>query len=225
MERQSLTSTLAHELRNPLSIVRSSAEILLRDESLTEDGRGLVSDVIEEVGRTQDVLSRHLHPERESLARIEDLSAFARDFWKKRERHLENNRLDLETAFPPCEGLISVSAVPDRLEQILDNLLRNSIEAAPKGGKLRFEISESGEDILIRFSDNGPGLDRQSPFLKDGWRMGGGKREGKGIGLRLAKRWVERWGGTLELRNLKEGWFGPAKGTEVFIRLRRTDPA
>jgi signal transduction histidine kinase len=225
VELESLTSTLAHELRNPLSIVRSSAEILLRDESLTEEGRELASDIIEEVGRTQDVLSRHLHPEREAQGEIEDIGQFARDFWKRREGHLENNRIDLTVSVRLQDDRVGVLAVPDRLEQILDNLLRNSMEASPCGAKVHFEASEASGFVAIRFRDDGPGLDESFPFRKDGWGLGSSKAEGKGIGLRLARRWIERWGGALELRNLKKGWFGPTQGAEVLIRLRRTDPS
>lgn len=221
IQLESLTSTLAHELRNPLSIIQSTAEILRRDENLSEDGKELIGDIVEEVQRSQDVLSRHLHPERRVLERIGDIETFLREFWKRRMSLVETKNLKLETHYPPVDGPISVSAVPDELEQILDNLLRNSSEAMPNGGRIVFELVCDPKQVLLVFADDGPGLGRFGAVWRDGWRMTASKPEGRGIGLRLANRWVKSWGGSLQAVTLKSWALGKPLGTEIRMALSR----
>jgi len=221
IELESLTSTLAHELRNPLSIIQSTAEILLRDEDLTEDGRGLLDDLISEVERSQDVLSRHLHPERQPVGEIDNLARFCKEYWLQRSAYLETHRIRLQTAIPPDRPPLHVRAAPARLVQILDNLLRNSIEATAEGGEIHFELTESGDSAVVRFCDSGPGLGRSSSFWKDGWRLGSSKPQGRGIGLRLARKWVAQWGGELHVTDIRSGTFSRPRGVEVRIALKR----
>jgi signal transduction histidine kinase len=219
IELESLTSTLAHELRNPLSIIQSCAEILSKGEDLTEDGKELVSDLISEVRRSQDVLSRHLHPERFAVSDIEDIRLFTEQFWQRRQALLQTHALHLEMNLPSSAEPLLVDGDPDRLERILDNLLRNSIEAMPKGGVVRFSLEDHGRSVVLRFEDNGPGLRGAAFFTRDGWRMGSVKPGGKGVGLRLARKWVSRWGGEFSARNLRKGLLRRVVGTAIAIRL------
>lgn len=214
MELESLTSTLAHEVRNPLSIIQSCAEILRKQEPLSEDGKELVQDMIEEVHRTQDVLSRHLHPERYLVHEIDDVVAFCRDFWKRREALLETRQITLTESYPPEEGLFRAQGIPEHFGKILDNLLRNSIEALPGGGQIAFCVSVDAGQVLITFQDNGPGL--QGKPLASSEKPGG-----KGLGLRLAHKWLKKWGGNLVVQNRHEGFFRRCAGTEIRISLRR----
>ncbi|MCA9448179.1 MAG: sensor histidine kinase, partial [Candidatus Omnitrophica bacterium] len=99
------------------------------------------------------------------------------------------------------------------------NLLRNSSEAMPKGGSIQFELRNTPEEALLIFTDNGPGLGGFGAVWRDGWRMESSKAEGRGIGLRLANRWVKSWGGRLEAKTLRSGLWGKPKGTEVRMAL------
>ncbi|NUN95669.1 MAG: HAMP domain-containing histidine kinase [Candidatus Omnitrophica bacterium] len=220
MELESLTSTLAHELRNPLSIIQSCAEIVGKREKLTPDGRELIEDLLSEVRRTQDVLSRHLHPERGDLEEVENLPDFCRRFWQKRQALLQTQSIRLATDIPDTP--VSVRAVPDQLEKILDNLLRNSIEALPGGGEVRFTLVDRGARAELVFQDNGPGLRIASFFSREGWKYGSSKPRGKGVGLRLARKWVSKWGGRLRAGNRRRGILGRIEGAEIRIALART---
>ncbi len=223
IEIESLTSTLAHELRNPLSIIQSCAELLRKQEDLSEDGRELAEDILEEISRSQDVLLRHLYPERYLITEIHDLGSFCTDFWQHRQALLQTHSINPETFIGEDSRKLSVHAVDDQLEKILDNLLRNSIEAMPEGGLIRFSLEDQGKFVLIRFEDNGPGLGSVSFFSRDGWRLGPAKPAGKGIGLRLARKWVKRWGGELNVKTFRTSFYGKVKGTEILIKLRKLD--
>ncbi len=221
IEIESLTSTLAHELRNPLSIIQSCVEILRKQESLSEDGKTLTADILEEIARSQEVLLRHLHPERYRSTEIHDLGSFCADFWQHRQALLQAHSISLDAPLPEALQPLAVQAEADQLEKIFDNLLRNSIEAMPKGGSICFALEPLGDQVQIRFVDSGPGLSSTHFFSRDGWRLGSVKPAGKGIGLRLARKWIKRWGGELTARTLRKGFFGKVRGTEILIKLRR----
>jgi signal transduction histidine kinase len=221
IEFETLASTLAHELRNPLMIVQSSAEILGRDEDLSSEGRSLLSDLVEEVGRAQNVLTSHLHPERAEEGEIEDLVVFLKSYWERRRALLQTHRLELETHYPSLEESLRVAATESRFEQILDNLLRNSFEALPEGGTIACQVRAGDREATVLFQDNGPGMREERHFWYQGWRVKGGKTDGKGIGLRLARKWMARWGGEVSARTLKDSYFSEPRGTEVTLALKR----
>ncbi len=223
IEIESLTSTLAHELRNPLSIIQSCAEILRKQENLSEDGHELTEDILDEISRSQEVLLKHLHPEKYLITEIDHLNSFCADFWQHRQALLQHHSITLDMFILEDQEAFGVYAVGDQLEKILDNLLRNSMEAMPQGGIIRFTLEGHEHTVQIRFEDNGPGFGSIPFFTRDGWRFGHAKPEGKGIGLRLARKWVQRWGGELTAKTLRAGVFGKVKGTVILIKLRRLE--
>jgi len=220
IELESLSSTLAHEVRNPLSIIQSCAEIIARDESLSPDGDELVSDIVSEVRRAQDVLIRHLHPERHESTELEDLAGFCRDFWEHRKSLLATNTVSLDLVLPDTQGPLAVQAVPEILERLFENLLRNSLEAIPDGGNIRFELSVRKRYAEILFRDSGPGFRKRGAKAKKKTVLSSAKHSGKGVGLRLIRKWVSRWGGRVKIRNYRRGFFRRIGGAEVKIRLR-----
>lgn len=221
LELESLTSTLAHEVRNPLSIIQSCAEIVQKQENLSSDGQELIHDLIEEVHRTQDVLSRHLHPERYLTHEIEDLVALCRGFWEHREALLATRQIVLQESWPDSEQPLKVRGIPEHFEKILDNLLRNSIEALPNGGLIHFLVREGPDQVVITFRDNGPGIQASTLFQLRPHPAISDKPEGKGLGLRLARKWLKKWGGNLVIQKYREGFFRKCVGTEIRISLRR----
>lgn len=221
IELESLTSTLAHELRNPLAIVQSCAEIIQRQESLSEDGKGLLVDLIEELRRAQDVLTQHLHPGQSETNTIDDIAGFSKQFWDHRRSLLATHGLTLNLELLPSDEPIRIHAVPDRLERILDNLLRNSMEAMPNGGMIRYQLRAERESVEILFEDSGPGLRKMPFFSREGWKVGSTKPQGRGIGLRLARKWLAPWGATLTARNRRSGPLGPIKGARLVLRFAR----
>jgi len=218
IELESLTSTLAHEIRNPLSIIRSCAEILKRDEAMSPDGQTLVNDILEEVDRSQNVLFNHLHPDIPQIEQIENFPAWLANFWEHRKPLLAMQNVTLDLSIPTGEKY-SIRAVPQLLERLFENLLRNSIEALQTGGHIHCQLETVEDLVVIRFRDNGPGIARAESVYQDGFQIDAGRKGGRGIGLRLARKWVTSWGGTLSLHNIRLHWWGRTLGAEVVIRL------
>jgi len=119
------------------------------------------------------------------------------------------SRLELQQNLPPMR------LDPNHLEQVFQGLLTNALEATPRGGTVTISTKtrsapENGGAVSISFEDTGEGIPPENrervfePFFTT-------KAEGTGIGLPLAKKFVERNGGTIELLDR------PAGGTRVEV--------
>jgi two-component system sensor histidine kinase HydH len=91
-------------------------------------------------------------------------------------------------------------AVPDRINQLLFNLLKNGLQAMPEGGKLRVELEQSASMALVNISDTGVGIPPENiplifdPFWTD-------KAKGTGLGLALCRKVAQEHGGSLAVES------------------------
>ena len=94
-----------------------------------------------------------------------------------------------------------------RLRQCFDNLLRNAIEAQPDGGDIRVTANKNGKELVLRFSDSGPGIapERRGELFEFGKTT---KVGGSGIGLPLSQLIVESHGGNLVCEDQKDAGSG-----------------
>ncbi len=204
MEAGRLTAALAHELRNPLGIIHTNCEVLLR--RLNDPDRETARDILEEVQRMSALVARFLNlssqkPAEWQLCALGALAqkAASRATAKAKERGVEIQVL----RFGEDD---EIQAQPDRLESVLDNLIDNAIQAMEgrAGGRLEIEIRSNRKTVEAEFRDNGPG------FSSDALQMApqpfySGRPKGTGIGLTLARRIVEDHGGKLTLANRRQG--------------------
>jgi len=101
------------------------------------------------------------------------------------------------------EGLEKVAVDPAKVRRVLDNLIRNALEAMPDGGVLNIEAERRGDDVIIKVSDTGAGIkDEDLPKLFKPFHTT--KPKGIGLGLAYCKRTVEAHGGTITIES-KEG--------------------
>ncbi|MEM9599084.1 MAG: ATP-binding protein, partial [Acidobacteriota bacterium] len=205
-----MSAVLAHEIRNPLASLKGHAQLLA--ERLPEDhpeGRK-VKRIVREAARLEGLTSDLLDFVRtgELHTRPVDPVAFAEEV--RREIDAERIHLHAEDA-PPLW-----SFDPDRLRQVLTNLLRNALQASPPEAPVHLEVGVAqaqGERFLrMAVGDHGPGLPAGlegsifDPFVTT-------RTQGTGLGLAVSKRIVELHGGTLSGRN------HPAGGAELEVRL------
>jgi signal transduction histidine kinase len=207
-----LTATLAHEIKNPLAIIRASARRL---EKLDPEAQRMAAYVVEEVDRLSATVARYLQ-----FARGEDLPAGAGDAraaldatlalldGEFRARRVEVAR---EGAWPERAP---VRLDSESLKQVDLNLVLNAIEAMADGGRLAIEIDERRDGFTIAFTDSGPGIPPDTlrrlgdPFVTT-------KAQGSGLGLFLTRRLVQSAGGTLEIESVV------GRGTTCRVRLPR----
>jgi len=189
-----LTAGLAHEIRNPLQIIRGTAELARRS---SPDERGALDDVIEEVTRLELLVrellayARPVELHREPVA-LRGLAEQAAEELERVSRYAA-----IELAIPPE---LEVDADETLLRRVLVNLLSNAIEALHDGGGtvrvMGARLPDGGVELIVE--DDGVGIapeDRErifEPFFSR-------KEAGVGMGLPISRRIVEQHGGSLEL--------------------------
>lgn len=121
---------------------------------------------------------------------------------------LDNPRILLEKELHPVEDMY-----PDRpLLTVLKILAANACEAMPHGGKIRLELTREGRDILLRFSDNGPGILKEhlshvfEPFFTAKSMDEKIRKEHSGMGLAIAHGIIRNLGGVITLESNPDGW-------------------
>ncbi len=206
-------AVLSHELRNPLNAIVVWAE-LLKSGRLDRSRKARGIDVIKRSAELQsqlilDLLDlsritsgridlRHQPVDLASvtIAAVDSLrpTAQARDI-----RLLV--RVDTDRRFTLGD--------PERLQQVLWNLLSNAIRFAPDGGRVRIMLRSIDSDVRISVEDNGPGIDpKLLPHIFDRFRRDGPparRSEGLGLGLTIVKHLVELHGGSVGAANAEGG--------------------
>ena len=188
-----LAAAAAHEIRNPLGIIRATVDLMLERGGATinaRDSAGL-QDIVEEVQRlrqlTDDLLElsadKPLSPSAIAVGELLDaLACFAR---KKKPSIL------IETS----SALQQLHGDPLRLRQILQNLVDNALQA--NASRVRISVARTNGGAVISVEDDGDGVANElraqlfDPFAT-------GKSTGTGLGLALSRRLAERHRGTLQ---------------------------
>ena len=187
---------VAHEIRNPLTFIRSAAEQLLEPDEKHGDETDLVRGMLEEIDRIN--------------LRIEELRSLVKtDIGEFTRLELEKV-LDSTVRLVEAKGGIvvehhnnlegvTVFGNPDKLRQLFLNLMINGIEAMDKGGKLKLSSYLRNDKAVIEVADTGSGIPQEQierifdPFFTT-------KESGTGLGLALCFSIVAAHGGSLELR-------------------------
>lgn len=208
-----MASAVAHGLRNPLAAIRSCAE-LAADDDLPEPSRQVVQDIVDQVDRLEAWIRSFLSRARAEPDRAGDLAqvdVIVRHCLNGFEPQLERRGISVELG--RNDGCPVAAAGSAELEQVLNTILSNAIEAMQSGGTLKVGWrAASGGLIAIEVADTGPGLSPEAlsklfvPFQTS-------KSSGLGVGLALGRRIAERLGGSLDLRNR------PENGVEVTLTV------
>lgn len=221
-QRRDMLADIAHELRTPLSVIRGRLEGIV-DGVYSESGPQ-VSMALEQtymLGRLVDDL--HLLTLAETRQLPFDKQSV--DLGNVIERVLamfsaEAKEKNISLSFREKDGDLSVLVDAQRFEQVLSNLIGNSLRYIPQGGKVWVTVQGTPGDVRIAVNDNGSGLPEEDlPFIFDRfWRKEKSRSRvsgGTGLGLAIAKQLVAAQGGTIEARNLPEG------GLQVVITLKK----
>jgi PAS domain S-box-containing protein len=202
-------STVSHELRTPLAAIYGAAMTLQRRDVAVEDSQRdrlleVVSSEADRLARiVNDILwASRLESGRMSIA-IErcDAAAIATevvDVLRSR------TPAGLEVAVSKSRGLPPVAADPDKLRQILTNLIDNAIKYSPAGGRVEVEIGRSGGHVRFRVADQGLGIPpaEQDRIFEKFFRLDPNLTRGvggTGLGLYISRELVTRMNGRIWL--------------------------
>ena len=196
-----MSSAVAHSLRNPLATIRSSAELALEFD--TGAAHKNINDIIGQVDRMSKwvrELLQSLRPLSEEAEPVK-LVAALHDSLMAFEQQIAKGEINV--VFKPTQTPM-VRSQQVQLNQILNSLVSNALEAMDKGGTLTVRL-EPGDarSVSVVISDNGKGMNAEQrtmafrPFFTT-------KQGGLGVGLVLVKRIMERFGGSVQLES-REG--------------------
>jgi signal transduction histidine kinase len=211
-----LSAGLAHEIRNPLTSIKASAELLADDFPAGHPKRDLLDTLVKETVRLNGVLTRFLSfakplpPAKRELDPAEGIAEVIALLRGRRDDDEETPIRFREPGYP----LPRVKGDPEQIRQVLLNVLLNALQASGEGGRVDVfaaYIKEAGR-IEIVVEDDGPGFSSDAlenlftPFFttRDG---------GTGLGLAISHRIVESHGGRIRASN-REG-----RGARVVIEL------
>ncbi len=217
-EQRTLTADVAHELRTPLAALQAGLEEL-RDGFVEPDPARLAAlhDQALRLGRVVGDLAELSAAEAEaggaSLRRtLVDLASLAADEVAARTPQLRTAGLDVDLH---TAGPVAVLADPDRLHQVLGNLLANAARYCRVGDRVDVHVRTDAGRAVLEVVDTGPGIppDELPHVLERLWRgRGAAHVAGSGIGLAVAREIVTAHGGTIEIASA-------GRGTRVTVHL------
>jgi two-component system, NtrC family, sensor histidine kinase HydH len=215
-----MSSVVAHGIRNPLAVIRSSAELLLdaaRVGPRPDAGAAQsLSDIIGQTDRLgqwlKDLLA-YTHVQ-EGRAQPVVLSPLLTAAVQELTPNAQARRISLQA--DPLLDSPPVLADVLGVQQVLRTVLLNALEAVPEGGQVRLSVAADvpAGSVRVRVADSGPGLAPEQ-LAKIGRPFHTTKPQGLGVGLALARRVLQRSGATLHLHSTV------GVGTTVDIHFRQ----
>ena len=210
-----MVAGVSHEIKNPLGIIRSTAELLTEKSACDESQKKLSSIIIEESGRLNDIVTDFLDFARPQEPNFQDchleeiidrnLSFLQSELDKK---NISVNNDDLNNRH------YTIEADPALLYRALLNIFINAIQSMKNGGSITIKIEEEKENYKVEVQDTGTGISKENlkkifnPFFTT-------KEKGSGLGLAIVKKIIEGHKGEAWIES-KEGM-----GTKVFFNLPR----
>ena len=212
--KQELVAEISHDIKTPVATIKATCEVMeikykeddIREKvSVIKSKATSVEHLIDNMFRAtlDDLDELKVTPREESSLIIEDMLAGLRFY----------GTVEKKGSVPEC--LILVDKL--RLEQVIDNIAGNSFKYA--GTTLEVEYKSDPDNIHVILSDRGPGVPEKelamltTKFYRGSEAAGSGK-DGSGLGLYLASRFMEKMGGGLDLKNREGGGFT----TEIVIK-------
>ena len=197
--QRQLVADASHELRTPVTSLRTNVEVLLESGELGEEDRHrLLSDVVEQSEELTSLVADLIELARGDQpvgsteeVRLDRLVAES-VAWARRNA----SGVRFETSLAP----VIVEGVPERLERAVNNLLDNAAHHSPPGGTVGVTVDADG--LLVR--DHGDGIEQQDlPHVFDRFFRGANSRhrQGSGLGLAIVKQVAEQHGGTVSVAN------------------------
>ena len=217
--QQAFVADASHQLRTPLTALRLRLENL--EPAVTDDAAADLAEAIDETDRLGRLVEGLLTLARTDGAQAETVAVDAAEtvrtrydvWWPVAADRAVALRLDL-AAVPP------VAAAPGVIDQALDNLIANAIDAAPAGSAITLAAHRADDMVELHVTDQGPGMtetQRRRAFDRF-WRAGTTDHDGFGLGLPIVQRLITASGGTVDLRAAPHG------GLDAVIRIAPARP-
>lgn len=207
-----LSTSIVHDLRNPLAAIYGGSEMLVDDELSKEQVRRLAKNIYRSSRRVQQLLQELADVTRgsrhgaESCWLHEVIGAAYNSLAPSAQMHNVAVQINVATD-------IAVSLERSPMERVFENLIVNAIEAMPEGGSIQIGAERNGSEVLVTVEDTGPGIPGSiahqlfQPFVT------AGKKAGMGLGLAFSRQTVVDHGGDMWVDS------GQKQGARFVLRL------
>ena len=199
-----LTSGIAHEIRNPLAGIKTTAQALNEELPRNDHRKAYVSRIIVEIDRLNKLLLNFF-----DFARPRELSIHSCDLKKIMEKAVymikdsaSQNHVQVIEFYPPKKAI--VKADPSLMQQVLMNIFLNAIQAIENSGRMEIHLIDRNDYVEITVSDTGKGIPEHvrsrifDPFFTT-------KPKGIGLGLSISYRIVKMHSGTITFTSTPSG--------------------
>ncbi len=209
-----LTTSLAHEIRNPLSSVKMNSQILLKNTNFNGNDKRRMEIVVNEISRLERVLDEMLDFAKPLTLRIQrgSITETIDSCLEIMDVRIREKQIEVRKNYSK-RGSRPIMFDPEKMEQAMINILINSIDALPRGGRIDISAgprSENRKFIRVEISDNGPGISPEDlPYVFDPFFSS--KKKGTGLGLANVKKIVEAHRGIVDM--------GPRKPTGTILSI------
>jgi len=195
-----LSMFISHEIRNPLFAIAGFANSLLRSTGISDAAREKVSIILQESNRLDTILKSIVNFSRPTQATPGevDIGLIVRQTLDFLRMGLEKQGVELTVTVPA--SLPKARGDSELLKQCLVNLVKNSMEAMPQGGRLSVTTGMRQGNVFLAVADTGHGIPREhlaqvfNPFFST-------RDKGAGLGLAMTKKILDDLGGAVEIKS------------------------
>jgi signal transduction histidine kinase len=207
-----LAASVAHEIRNPMTVVKGFLQIFLSKDELSQEEHMYVKLMIDEMNRAETIINDYLSLAKPDIEQMEKVNG----------GELTNKVVDLMNSYAmlsknielkTCiEENVIIKGNKSELQQVLVNIVKNGIEAMKDGGLLSIRVYKSHGFGIIEIEDTGIGMSREE-LDRIGTAFYSLKEKGTGMGLLVCYQIIERMKGSIHVKSEK------GKGTIFIISI------
>lgn len=210
---------VAHDLKNPLSGIKMSAQILDQDDLPTEQKRQMIDIISRQSDQLDRMVGDFLDASRIEVGHLElvkspqDLRIAINDSVLLHQQVSPRHNITFHAPSQPIPAECDLT----RITQVLNNIINNAIKYSPNGGEVKVNLEIKNHEALIHITDEGIGISREDlekvfePFRRT--QMTKATIPGVGLGLSVSKHIIERHNGKIEIES------NPGVGSTFTIRL------
>ena len=229
--KDEFVSLASHELRTPMTVIKSYTWLLLQGKTGNMNAKQIIylDRVYSSTNRLINLVNDMLNVSRIESGRITidkkevNIKQLIDDVITEMMPKAQEGKIELLVNYE--QNLPSVMVDPDKIKEVIINLIGNSLKFTPENGKITISVSQKDGEVVVKVSDTGSGIDKddiQKLFQKFGIVGNNYLRkrnsQGTGLGLYLAKSLVELHGGRMWAQSE-----GVGKGSSFYFTLKTTD--